>query len=566
MTTKKVDQGADTPKARPKARRPKAKSAGPKTVSRFQQVKHAELAGDSTDSSPVLGGVVGGLAATEAASGSRVQRLSPTELIPHPFNDAGRSEVGDSERWKDLLRNVEANGVQVPALAVTRAAFIAARPAFSDDLADGTHVLVYGHRRRAAALAVGSPTMPVVVDDAVLENDGDIDQMALENLGREDLSPLAEAELYARYAEVLGLTQKAIAERLGVDQGTVSRKLSLLLLTPDSAVALESGDLSATAAASIAGALPYGPSRRWQRSHQPEQTTSDREDDQNRAVELVLHGGVSPTRAAERVSSERRSRTEAFDRGIRLVADPTAALGGDVVEVNDPDFVGDTVGTIDELTGALIVWGRRPAEPPASSTPEPMTDADDAPASEDDSPARQDTTPQGTADEDVPSEPDDAPAGEEHETDDLTEDLATPETVSDDPAATPSTRTSTDDDEATAAAQARRQACSRASQSVPSKTRVAEVLAEAIAHGIDLASPEVIAQADIWLSGAGDATDTYAVNAAVAWRRVLAGYEVSTVTAGKAWGPAQRAYIELLAERVKTYRPTAWERSNMHAA
>lgn len=555
MTTKKVDQGADAPKARPKARRPKAKSAGPKTVSRFQQIKHAELAGDSTDNSPVLGGVVGGLAATEAASGSRVQRLSPTELIPHPFNDTERSEVGDSERWKDLLRNVETNGVQVPALAVTRAAFIAARPAFSGDLPDGSHVLVYGHRRRAAALAVGSPTMPVVVDDAVLENDGDIDQMALENLGREDLRPLAEAELYARYAEVLGLTQKAIAERLGVDQGTVSRKLSLLLLTPDSAVALESGDLSATAAASIAGALPYGPPRRWQRSHQSEQTTSDREDDQNRAVELVLHGGVSPTRAAERVSSERRSRTEAVDRGIRLVADPAATLGGDAMEVNDPDFVGDTVGTIDELTGALIVWGRRPAEPPARQTPEPMTDEDDAPAS-------QDTTPQGTTDKDVPHEPDDVQAGAEHEP----EDIDTPEAISDDLTSTPSTRPSTEDDEATGAAEARRQACSRASQSVPSKTRVAEILAEAIANGIDLASPEVIAQADIWLSGAGDATDTYAVNAALAWRRVLAGYEISTVTAGKAWGPAQRAYVELLAERVKTYRPTAWERSNMHAA
>lgn len=531
-------------------------------MSRFQQVKHAELAGDSADTSQALGGVVGGLAATEAAAGSRVQQLSPTELIPHPFNDRRRSEVGDSERWKDLLRNVEANGVQVPALAVSRAAFIAARPDYADNLdSEGTHVLVYGHRRRAAALEVEALTMPVVVDDTVLDNDGDIDQMALENLGREDLSPLAEAELYARYAEVLGLTQKAIAERLGVDQGTVSRKLALLLLTPDSAVALESGDLSATAAASIAGALPYGPPRRWQKSSQPEQTTSDREDDQNQAVRLVLHSGVSPTRAAERVSSERRSRTEAMDRGIRLVDDPATTLAGDVVEVTDPDFVGDTVGTIDEITGVLIVWARRPEEPSARPTPATATKDDDV---ED---LSRDAVPRD-ADDDIPDESNDegAPAvSTENEPDGVAEDLGESERPADEPISTP-IRTSTDDDEANAAAEGRRQACSQASQSVPSKTRVAEILAEAISHGIDLSAPEVIAQADIWLSGVGDATDPYAVNAAIAWRRVLAAYECATVTAGKAWGPAQRTYIELLAERVKTYRPTTWERSNMHAA
>lgn len=521
-----------------------------KTVGRFHAT-HAELAGDSGaahDSG--VGGVVGGLAATEAVSGYRVRTIETADLVPHPFNDPRRSEVGESERWQELVRNIAKNGVQVPVLAVTREAFLAARPSLADSVAQGSHVLVYGHRRRAAALSADVSTMPVVVDDTVLDGDGDIDRMALENLGREDLPPLAEARLYARYSEDVGLTQSAIAERLGVDQGTISRRLSLLLLTPDAREAFELGHLPATAAAALAGALPYGPVRGWQRAKKSDQDSPTREDDQNRALSLVVDHGVSPSRAAELVSAERGSRSEAAERGIELVSDPSTALGGVAVEVSAAEESDRTVvGTIDDVTGSLLLWSLADAESAGDST-----NGDDTPSPEPRPHAANDGDPAAatTSQHDDASILDGTDALELDEVDNTREDLP---------------RASTDTDDQESAAEARRRACARAAQHVPSKTRMAEILAEVIAHGVDTTAPEVAAQANIWLTAdTKETADPYALHAALAWRQVLAGYESAAVTAGSAWGPAQRTYIELLAERVKGFTPTAWERTIMHAA
>ena len=53
----------------------------------------------------------------------------------------------------------------------------------------------------AAALPheAGRNTMPAVIDDAIMADNGDLDAMAAENLGRQDLSDLAQADLFARY-------------------------------------------------------------------------------------------------------------------------------------------------------------------------------------------------------------------------------------------------------------------------------------------------------------------------------------------------------------------------------
>jgi ParB family chromosome partitioning protein len=192
-------------------------------------------------------------------------------------------------------------------------------------------VAVYGHRRLAAAKAAGEATMKAVVDDATMDNDGDLDAMALENLGREDLGDLAEANMYARYSEVLGMGQRAIGDRLGVDQGTVSRRLALLLLCPEVQEALEQRKLPSAAAAALAGALPYGPTRKWQKDPSPDQATAARRADQVAALDLITRSNITPLRAAERVLAERESRESAAARGLRLV-DPSSEFGKQQVE------------------------------------------------------------------------------------------------------------------------------------------------------------------------------------------------------------------------------------------
>lgn len=180
-------------------RRP-ARPGGRKTANRFA----ALAGGDDLDATttpppqsetPDSGGLIAAMSAAATHDASRVVHIPPAHLSPHPFNDPRRSEPQPGDpKWEELVNGVRANGVRLPVLAVPREVFLATRPAAAQHLhGEARYVLVYGHRRRAAALEAGQPTVPVVVDESIMVDDGDLDAMATENLGRQDLSELAEA-------------------------------------------------------------------------------------------------------------------------------------------------------------------------------------------------------------------------------------------------------------------------------------------------------------------------------------------------------------------------------------
>ncbi|OLT44994.1 hypothetical protein BJF87_23860 [Gordonia sp. CNJ-863] len=523
-----------------------------KTVSRF-----ANLAGgtdspsipDNTSDANVTGGVVGGLAAAVQTAGHRIRHVDAGSLIPHPFNDPARSKpVDDDPEWEVLVRNVKANGVLLPGLAVSRAAFIAARPTLADSLPTaGTHVLIYGHRRRAAALSAGVSTMPVVVDDSAMENDGDLDYMASENLGRQDLSPMAEAELFARYSEDLRLSQSAIAERLGVDQATVSRRLALLLLTKEAVAELEQERLSVAGAVALAGTLPYGPPRRWQKTKHADQNSVDRENDQLAALRLILDRNTSPTRAAERVLTERESRRRAEKDGIEIIANPREMFGENYLahQIDDPADAKEAVAAIDDTTGALVYYTRTIAPVvPVAETPSPEPVPAATLSDPQDSPTSVQPSPDQAAASDIESAVEDpAPAAPHGDHEDRAED---PEQA---PAEVRPNPVKTDSPDL------RREACARAAQTVPGKGRLGETLIAAVLLGVDFQHPAVIAAAEEWnhTDESGDKQQAAAV-----WRRVLAGFE-DLVTRQGQWGTAGATYLDILHERVG-YLPTAWER------
>ena len=143
-----------------------------------------------------------------------------------------------------------------------------------------------------------------------MADDGDLDAMATENLGRQDLSDLAEADLFARYSEI-GLSQRAIADRLGSRPGHGVAPAGAATAGTRSTPAVDDGDLPSAEAAALAGELPYGPLRRWQKSKDPDQDTDQRRAEQIEAQRLVLEHKWSATAAAERVVAERDARAEA---------------------------------------------------------------------------------------------------------------------------------------------------------------------------------------------------------------------------------------------------------------
>lgn len=91
----------------------------------------------------------------------------------------------------------------------------------------GKHPLIAGHRRYAAANLLKLKTLPVVMRSV----NGNAKAIAvIENLQREDLNPIDEANGFAQVMEVEGLNQKKLAERLGISTSQVSDRLKLLKL------------------------------------------------------------------------------------------------------------------------------------------------------------------------------------------------------------------------------------------------------------------------------------------------------------------------------------------------
>jgi len=147
------------------------------------------------------------------------------QIEPNP--DQPRFKLEES-RMEELTASIRENGVLQPVLV---------RPL------GNRYQLVAGERRLAAAQRAGLLKIPAVVknvpDDKLLE-------LALvENIQREQLNPVEEAQAYQNLLETLGLTQDQLATRLGKERSTVANTLRLLRLPPGVKVLVAEGKLSA---------------------------------------------------------------------------------------------------------------------------------------------------------------------------------------------------------------------------------------------------------------------------------------------------------------------------------
>jgi ParB family chromosome partitioning protein len=146
-------------------------------------------------------------------------------IVPNP---AQPREAFDPARLEELAQSIRQHGVLQP-LLVTRQS-------------DGAYVLVAGERRWRAARAAGLDRVPVIIKDAA---DSDLLELALvENIQREDLSPLETALAYQQLVVEHGMTQEAVAQRIGKSRVAVANSLRLLNLPADARHALAGGQIS----------------------------------------------------------------------------------------------------------------------------------------------------------------------------------------------------------------------------------------------------------------------------------------------------------------------------------
>jgi len=150
--------------------------------------------------------------------------LPITQIQLNPYQPR---KTFNEEKLAELARSVGQHGILQPLIV---------RPAGQ------SFELVAGERRLRAAGIAGLEQVPVVVK---LLSDREMMEMALiENLQREDLNPLEEAEAYKRLQDEYGYTQEQLAERIGKSRSAVANTLRLLALHPDVRGELASGRLS----------------------------------------------------------------------------------------------------------------------------------------------------------------------------------------------------------------------------------------------------------------------------------------------------------------------------------
>jgi len=94
--------------------------------------------------------------------------------------------------------------------------------------AEGRFQIIAGERRWRAARQAGLATVPVMVRD--VPDDRLLEMALVENIQRQELSPLEEAQAYQKLLESLQLTQEDLAQKLGRDRSTVANGIRLLRL------------------------------------------------------------------------------------------------------------------------------------------------------------------------------------------------------------------------------------------------------------------------------------------------------------------------------------------------
>jgi len=239
----------------------------------------------------------------------------PVDAI-HPNPRQPRKRF-DSDAQNGLAESVRAQGIVQPVLVRSRAA--------------GGWELIAGERRWRAAREAGMKTVPTVIRDA---DDRDTLLLGLvENVAREDLSPVEAARAFAMLLDEFALSLGEVAEKVGKSKPAVSNTVRLLELPEDVLAMIERRQLSEGHARAVL-AVPDHEGRR-------------------KLARAIVQKGLS-VRAAERAARWAGARTKPRRQAVRL----------------DPDLVARAKTAADGITGFSSRVSRGKLEIPFSDETE----------------------------------------------------------------------------------------------------------------------------------------------------------------------------------------------------
>jgi ParB family chromosome partitioning protein len=180
-----------------------------------------------------LEALLGPVSREQAEASGALRELPMTSVRPNPFQP--RTRIDEAE-LTDLANSMQASGLLQPVIVRPR---------------DGGYELIAGERRWRAAERLGWPRISAIVREV---DDRTLLTLALvENLQRDDLSPIDEAAGYRRLGEEFHLGHAEIGGAVGRDRSTVANLLRLLQLPPDVQVMVHEKRLSAGHARALLG-------------------------------------------------------------------------------------------------------------------------------------------------------------------------------------------------------------------------------------------------------------------------------------------------------------------------
>jgi ParB family chromosome partitioning protein len=152
--------------------------------------------------------IVNLLSAETGPRSPSVRTIAISRIEPNPENPR---VVFEPEALAELSNSIKEHGVLQPVLVRPRG--------------QGQFQLVAGERRWRASKLAGLESIPALVED--LDDEAALEIAVIENLQREDLSPLEEASIYERMVKDHGYSIRKLAQKLGKDKGYLENRLRL---------------------------------------------------------------------------------------------------------------------------------------------------------------------------------------------------------------------------------------------------------------------------------------------------------------------------------------------------
>lgn len=247
----------------------------------------------------------------------------------------------DEQRLEELAQSIRSNGIIQPLLVRKQSG--------------GRFQLVAGERRWRAAQRAGLQKVPAVIRD--IPEDKMLELALIENIQRQELNAIEEAQAYKRLIEALGLTQEMVAQRVGRDRSFITNYLRLLRLPDDIQRFVEEEKISMGHARALLGVDDPDIQRRMARNV-IDQGLSVRETE--RAIKRIISGAnpVTETLPAPKANDANIRAAEAKMRrrlGSQVRITPSQTGTGGKIEI---EFYSDN--DLDRLYQLIMGSGSAP--------------------------------------------------------------------------------------------------------------------------------------------------------------------------------------------------------------